>query len=66
MNYAEGIENCVMKNLKDELIELRDAPVHEQERHLNQRIDHNIEIFGQFLQPRHLEVSESRIDEERI
>jgi len=43
MNYAEGIENCVMKNLKDELIELRaDAKVHAEERELNKRIAKNI------------------------
>lgn len=32
-NYAEGIENCVMKNLKDELIDFnQDVSAHREEK----------------------------------
>jgi hypothetical protein len=33
---------------------------------LNEKIGRNIEIFGLLVQPKHLEIDEDRIDEERI
>ena len=66
-NYAEGIENCVMKNLKDELIDFKqEVPAHSEERKENQRIARNIEIFGSLIEPRHLEIESDRLIDERI
>jgi len=66
-NYAEGIENCVMKNLKDELIDFKqDVPAHSEEKVQNLQIARNIELFGDLVQPRHLEFPEIRLLEERL
>ena len=62
-NVAEGIENCVTKNLYPELFN-EGSPKEEHDQ--NELIEFNIQKFGSFVRPKHLEFSEERIDQERL
>ena len=73
LSYVEGVENCVTKNLYSVLFgetgigtNNEQVQTHAEEIKENELIKNNIVIFGDLVQPRHLEIDPRRLQEERL
>ncbi len=62
-NNLDGVENCVCKNLH---VELFTSLADDSENQENRLLASNIDKFKSFRLPRHLELKQSRISEERL